>query len=184
MSMASKDLIVCHVCGFKNAADAARCVSCGAKLEAVSGDYSVEEEAARKNQQSGFAVKWLAVSCVIYFVFQSIALGILPAVLPSYDPFQAIWGILISSLTWFLGGIVAGYVSPGRTFLEPAVAAVIALIPTVAYLMWRTPGEPGDGFEPSIMAYTVGGLIGVMVSLFGAFIGEKLQSVTRGHARA
>ncbi len=181
--MASKDQIVCHVCGFRNASDAARGVSCGAKLEAVSGDYSLEEEAARNHQQSGFAVKWLAVSCVIYFVFQSIALGLLPEVLPSYDPFQAIWGILISSFTWFLGGIVAGFVSPGRTFLEPAVAAVIALIPTVAYLMWRTPGEPGDGFEPSMMAYAVGGLIGVMVSLFGAFIGEKLQSLTRGHAR-
>ncbi|MDQ3030979.1 MAG: zinc finger Ran-binding domain-containing protein [Myxococcota bacterium] len=179
--MAVKDPIVCHVCGFKNGADAARCVSCGAKLEAVAADYSVEEEAARKNQQAGFEVKWVVAAFAIYFVFQAIALAVLPAIVPAYDPFQNVWGILISSLTWFIGGIVAGLVSPGRTFLEPAVAAVIAVIPTIAYLMWRTPGEPGDGFDPSIMAYTVGGLIGVMVSLFGAFIGEKIQGATRGH---
>lgn len=179
--MASKDPIVCHVCGFKNAPDATRCVSCGAKLESVSVDYSAEEEAARKNQQTGFEIKWVVAAFGVYFVFQAIALAVLPAIIPAYDPFQNVWGILISSLTWFIGGIVVGFVSPGRTFLEPAVAAVIAVIPTIGYLMWRTPGEPGDGFDPSLMAYTVGGLIGVMVSLFGAFLGEKVQGATRGH---
>ena len=92
---------------------------------------------------------------VIYFVFQAIALAVLPAIIPAYDPFQNVWGILISSMTWFVGGIVVGFVSPGRTFLEPALAAVIASFPTIGYLMWRTPGSPGDGFDPSIMAYTV-----------------------------
>ncbi|AKF10729.1 hypothetical protein [Sandaracinus amylolyticus] len=179
--MASKDPIVCHVCGFKNAFDATRCVSCGAKLEAVSADYSTEEEAARRNQQTGFELKWVAIAFVIYFVFQAIALAVLPAVIPAYDPFQNVWGILISSLTWFIGGIVVGYVSPGRTFLEPALAAVIATIPTIGYLMWRTPGEPGGGLDPTIMAYVVGGFIGVMLSLFGAFLGEKVQGATRGH---
>lgn len=181
--MASKDPIVCHVCGFKNAPDAARCVSCGAKLEAVSIDYSAEEEAARRNQQTGFEIKWVVAAFAIYFVFQAIALAALPAIIPAYDPFQNVWGILISSLTWFIGGIVVGFVSPGRTFIEPAIAAVIAAIPTISYLMWRTPGSPGDGFDPSLMAYTVGGLIGVMVSLFGGFVGEKIQSATRGHKK-
>lgn len=46
----------------------------------------------------------------------------------------------------------------------------------IAYLMWITP----DGFEPSILAYIVGGLIGAMLSLFGAFIGEKVQMGARG----
>jgi hypothetical protein len=179
--MASKDQIVCHVCGFKNQAEAAKCQSCGARLEGVSADYSSEEEAARQNQQSGFEIKWVVFACFVYFVFQAIALALLPAVIPSYDPFQSVWGIMISSITWFLGGIVVGLVSPGRTFLEPAVAAVIAVMPTIAYLMWRTPGDPGQGLDPSLLAYTVGGLMGVMISLFGAFLGEKIQGATRGH---
>ena len=179
--MASKDALVCHVCGFKNQLDAVRCVSCGAKLDAESVDYGAEEEADRKDQQTGFEIKWIGITFGVYFVFQAIALALLPAVIPSYDPFQNIWGILISSITWFLGGIVAGYLSPGRTFVEPAVAAIIAAVPTVAYLMWRTPGSPGDGFDPSMLAYTVGGIMGVMISLFGAFLGERLQGATRGH---
>ncbi len=181
--MAAKE-IVCHVCGFKNAPEAARCTSCGAKLEALSVDYSAEEEAARRHQQQGFEVKWVLVAMVVYFAFQGLALALLPAVLPTYDPFQGFWGIAISIVTWFVGGIAVGAISPGKTFVEPAVAAVIAVIPTVAYLMWRTPGDPGDGFEPSMMAYVVGGLIGAMISLFGAFVGEKIQGSTRGHAKA
>ena len=177
--MASNDALVCHVCGFKNQAEAARCVSCGAKLEADNIEYSPEEEAARKDQQTGFEVKWVAFAFAVYFVFQAVALAALPAILPSYDPFQNVWGIMISSITWFLGGIAAGYLSPGRTFIEPAVAAILAVFPTIAYLMWRTPGEPGDGFDPSMLAYTVGGIMGVMLSLFGAFIGERLQGASR-----
>lgn len=182
--MASKDPIVCHVCGFKNQPEAQRCQSCGARVEGVSVDYSPEEEAYRRNQQTGFEAKWVALAFCVYFLFQAIALAALPAVIPSYDPFQNVWGIMISSVTWFLGGIVVGFVSPGRTFLEPAVAATIAVVPTIAYLMWRTPGEPGDGFDPSLLAYTVGGIMGVMISLFGAFLGEKIQGATRGHAKA
>ena len=97
--MASKDPIVCHVCGFKNQPEASRCVSCGARLEALSQDYSAEEEAARANQQSGFEIKWVVVAVVVYFGFQAIALGALPAVIPAYDPFQGFWGIMISVLT-------------------------------------------------------------------------------------
>jgi uncharacterized membrane protein YgdD (TMEM256/DUF423 family) len=179
--MASKDAIACHVCGFNNAADAARCVSCGAKLDALSSEHSAEEAHARRNQQSGFELKWVLGAFVVYFVFQALALAVLPALIPSYDPFQNVWGILIASIMWFVGGIVVGFVSPGRTFLEPAVAAVIATIPTVAYLMWRTPGEPGVGLDPPMTSYTAGALIGVMLALFGAFAGEKLQGATRGH---
>lgn len=182
--MAAKDPIVCHVCGFKNQPEAQRCVSCGARLEGVSVDYSAEEEAARRNQQTGFEIKWVVAAFVIYFLFQAFALGLLPAVISAYDPFQNIWGIMISSITWFVGGIVVGFVSPGRTFLEPAVAAVLAVVPTIAYLMWRTPGEPGDGFDPSLLAYVVGALMGVMISLFGAFLGERVQGMTRGHKGA
>lgn len=181
--MASKDPIVCHVCGFKNQSDASRCVSCGARLEGVNVDYSAEEEAERRNQQHGFEVKWVIASFAIYFVCQAIALAVLPRVIPAYDP-QGFAGLVISIVVWFFGGIIVGVVSPGRTFLEPAVGAFVAVVPTIAYLMWVTPGEPGEGFEPSMLAYIITGLLGTMISLFGAFIGEKVQGLTRGHRKA
>jgi hypothetical protein len=190
--MAAKDQIVCHVCGFKNAPEAARCVSCGAKLEAVQADYNDEELAARRNQQEGFSAKWVAVAFLIYTLLQAVVLVALPAVISSYDP-QGFWGLVISVVVWFVGGIAVGFISPGKTFLEPAVGALVAAIPTIAYLMWITPAAPhaitpgrdlGPGFDPGILAYVVGGLLGVMISLFGGFLGEKIQSATRGHAKA
>lgn len=177
--MAAKEPIVCHVCGFKNEPDTQRCVSCGARLEAVQADYSAEEVAARANQQDGFSPLWVVVAFVVYLVLQGIILGALPMVIPNYDP-QGFPGLVISVVVWFFGGIAVGFLSPGKTFLEPAVGAALAAFPTIFYLKWSTP----DGFEPSLVAYVVGGMMGVMISLFGAFLGEQLQRATRGHKKA
>lgn len=176
--MAQKDPIVCHVCGFKNEPLTERCVSCGARLEAVQVEYTAEEEAARANQQEGFSILWVVVAFFVYLTLQGIVLGLLPLAISSYDP-QGFWGLVISIGVWFVGGIAVGFLSPGKTFLEPAVGALIAAIPTIVYLMWSTP----DGFEPSFIAYVVGGAMGIMISLFGAFLGEQAQRATRGHKK-
>jgi hypothetical protein len=164
------DEIVCHVCGAKNKPETLRCLSCGAKLESVAVDYTAEEEAARQNQQTGFNPIWIAVSFAIYLVLQGIFLVGLDLALASYDP-QGYIGLVISIPIWFVGGIIVGRLSPGRTFLEPMVGAILACIPTVAYVMYITP----EGFMPSILELIVLGAMGVMLSLFGAFLGEKLQ---------
>ena len=164
------------MCGHKNAATVQRCVACGAKLEALGGvEYTEEEERQRKHQQEGFEWKWAILSVVVYLILQAGILGVLPIVLPFYDP-QGLAGLMISVGVWFLGGIVVGALSPGKTFLEPAVGALIAVVPTIGFLMVITP----EGFDPSLIAYIVGGLLGVMISLFGAFIGEKVQMLVRG----
>lgn len=173
--MASQE-IVCPMCGHKNAAAAKRCVACGAKLEALGNvEYTEEEEQARKHQQEGFEWKWAILSLIVYLVLQAIILGVLPRILSFYDP-QGLAGLMISVVVWFAGGIVVGAISPGKTFLEPAVGALMAVVPTVGFLMLITP----EGFDPSLIAYIVGGLLGVMISLFGAFIGEKVQMMVRG----
>ena len=69
-----------------------------------------------------------------------------------------------------------GFISPGKTFLEPAVGAALACVPTITYLRAITP----EGFEASMLAYVVAGVLGIMVSLFGAFIGERIQMNTHG----
>ena len=178
-TMAAKE-IVCAMCGFKNAANLARCVSCGAKLEAHSAvDYTEEEAAARRHQQETFEWKWALMAFGIYLVLQVLVIGLLPLVISSYDP-QGLAGLGISVAVWFIGGTVVGFVSPGKTFIEPAVGALIAVVPTVGYLMFITP----EGFEPTFLAYLIGGLIGAMISLFGAFLGEKLQLTVRGPRKA
>lgn len=177
--MGAANEIICPVCGSKNAPNAARCVSCGARLEALGGgDYTDEELAARKHQQEGFEWKWAVLAVIVYMFLQGIILGVLPRVISAFDP-QGINGLFISVAVWFVGGILVGVISPGKTFLEPAVGALIAVVPTIAYLMWITP----EGFEPSFLAYIVLGLLGAMISLLGAFIGEKIQMTMRGAPR-
>lgn len=181
----SNDQVICHVCGFKNAPTAERCVSCGAKLEELSGEYSAEEEARRRNQQEGFAIKWAVLSFVVYLTLQAVVLVALPLAIEMYDP-QGFSGLMVSVGVWFCGGILVGFVSPGKTFLEPAIGALLAVVPTVWWLASTTPSGPehlGGGFSLTMSAYVIGGLLGGMISLFGAFLGEKLQETTRGHVR-
>ena len=164
--------IICPMCGFKNQANAARCVSCGAKLDvlAMTPDYSDEELAARAHQQDTFEWKWVGISVGVYLALQFVVLVVGPMAISTFDP-QGMPGIFLSAGIWFLGGIVMGVISPGKTFMEPAVGALIACPFTIGYLMYVTP----EGFNPSLIAYIIGGLLGVMISLFGAFFGEFLQ---------
>lgn len=167
------DEIMCPVCGAKNPASAARCNSCGARIEALTADLTEEEERARASQQDTFEWKWVFISLFIYLVLQGLVLAALPLVISAYDP-QGLPGLLISAALWFVGGIVVGFVSPGKTFVEPAVGALFAVVPTVAYLY-----SIADVRQLSMPAYLVGGLLGVMITMLGAFIGEKLQGGSR-----
>ncbi len=171
--------IVCPVCGFKNPSTAERCASCGARVEALgNADLTEEEEYARRHQQDTFEWKWAFIAFAVYLSLQAVFLVGLYLVIPTYDP-QGLPGLMISAAVWFFGGIIVGFISPGKTFIEPAVGALLAVVPTVGWLMYIE-----DVAQLSLLAYIIGGLLGVMVTLFGAFIGEKLQMVTRGHAKA
>jgi DNA-directed RNA polymerase subunit RPC12/RpoP len=169
--------ITCPMCGFKNRSDAARCRSCGAKVEALVALYTEEEVQKKRYQQEAFEWKWAGAAFGIYLALQTVVLLILPLMISAYDP-QGIGGVVVSLAVWFLGGIGVGWVSPHKTFVEPAAGALLAVMPTIGFLALRTP----PGFQPTLLAYIVGGMLGVMIALFGAFVGEKIQMVTRGHA--
>jgi len=165
------------MCGFENQGGATRCVSCGAKIEAFgAGEYTEEEVLARRFEQEDFEWKWAGIACGVYVGFQAVILVLMPLIISSFDP-QGLAGLGISVLIWFFGGMVMGFISPGKTFLEPAVGAAIAVVPTITYQRAITP----EGFEPSMLAYIVAGILGIMISLFGAFIGERIQMASAGN---
>lgn len=175
MPAAATEAIFCTVCGSSNKEDAERCASCGARLERLSlSEMSPEEKAAARYQQQTFSWKWVAVSLAIYLVLQGVLIGLLPMVIPNYDP-QGIAGMAITWGTWFLGGLTVGLVSPGKTFFEPVVAAVIAAFPTVAVLM-----KLSDVDQITMLSGVFGGMIGVMITLMGAFLGELVQMRREG----
>lgn len=164
---------MCPMCGAKNPANAKRCESCGARLEALGDALSEEEHSSRRYQQDGFSWLWAGVAFFTYFISQAIVLVLLRMMLggAGYDP-QGGAGIMLAAIVFFVGGIVIGVISPGKTFIEPAVAAALVSLPTIGWLM-----HIQDVHTLSTAAYFIGGAMGVMTSLMGAFLGERVQMV-------
>ena len=168
--MASSDVIVCSICGAQNEGNQVRCTSCGAKLESLENRALTPEEAhARRHQQEGFHWKWVLVAVSIYLVMQAVALILLPMVIDAYEP-EGLSALLISAAIWFVGGAIVGFISPGRTFLEPTVGALLAVVPTLLWIDYISIVD-----KLSLMAMVVGGMLGVMITLMGGFLGEKMQ---------
>ena len=57
----------------------------------------------------------------------------LPMVVSALD-FEGSAGMVVAIPVWFVGGMLLGMISPGKTFIEPVVAAFLVAIPTVFYL--------------------------------------------------
>jgi len=71
---------------------------------------------------------------------------------------------------WFLGGMLIGLVSPGRTFIEPMVAVFLVALPT-AFLLY---GGQTVKTMPAFM-YALMSFLGVVFTLIGSYIGERIQ---------
>jgi DNA-directed RNA polymerase subunit RPC12/RpoP len=169
--MAEAAEITCPMCGFKNPADRERCQSCGARVEALSSSQSDDETYARRYQQEDFEWKWALIATALFSALQGLILGVIPLAVSAFDP-QGLPGLMLSVPVAFVGGIVMGAISPGKTFVEPAVGAMLASVPTIAIISAIT---PSGAFEPTLLAYVICATMGIMMALFGAFLGEKIQ---------
>lgn len=129
---------------------------------------AMEEEEQRSTFQEGFSWKWVWVALGINVVIEIVILAVLPKVIATYDP-QGIAGLVIAAMTWGLVAWIVAMISPGKTAIEPSVAAIIIVGPTVAYLNLITP----EGLNASTMSYVVTGLLGIMAALIGGLLGER-----------
>jgi len=112
--------------------------------------------------------KWVLVSLVVLLAAQ-IALSIVFGIL----------GILTLGIGWvlflflkpavyFLGGMLTGYISPGITIREPAIAAVVI---AVVGAIFDGRGSGGG----TLIATIVAAVIAFFCALAGAQIGERIQ---------
>src|SRR5262245_11452691 len=122
----------CPSCGVVNTPVAAngRCASCGASMELLKPTRSSEVDRSRRYQQEGFSVLWCIISIVVQSVLTAALVIGLPMVVTQLD-FEGSHGMVVSIPVWFLGGMLLGMISPGKTFAEPAVASFLVAIPTV-----------------------------------------------------
>ncbi len=170
--MAASKTITCPSCGFKNAAPVVnnRCVSCGASIEEVGRrSLSPKEAIERRYQQEGFSPLWFVVSVGIMSVLTAAIVVGLPMVLPLVD-FEGSAGMMAVIPVWCAGGLLVGLVSPGRTFVEPVVAAFLVAIPTAILLHSSQTVKVMPGFMYALLS-----AVGVLFTLVGSYLGERIQ---------
>lgn len=166
--MAADKPIVCPQCSYKNAATARRCSSCGASFD--QGPRSKAGAGSRAPmQQAGFSLFWCAASVLVLAVLTAALVIGLPMVVNVLD-FEGSAGMLVSIPVWFVGGLLIGMISPGRTFAEPVIAALLVAVPTVGYLFSTQTVK-----ALPLFMYIIMGCIGVLFTLIGAYLGERIQ---------
>lgn len=161
----------CPSCGAKNSPVPAngRCVSCGVSMEALKPVRNAEAERQRRYQQEGFSVLWMLIAIVVQSVLTAALVVGLPMVVSALD-FEGSAGMFVAIPVWFVGGLLLGMISPGKTFIEPVVAAFLVAIPTVVYLAKSQTVRTMPLFMYIIMA-----AIGVLFTLIGSYLGERIQ---------
>jgi ribosomal protein L40E len=170
-------VINCPSCGAKNPGAANRCGSCGATMEELKPIHDERRERERRYQQEGFSVMWAAVALGVQAVLTAAIIIALPQAVDALD-FEGYYGMTLSIPVWFVGGMLVGLISPGKTFVEPVVAALIVALPTVFYLYNGLFGVLGPGQTVRTMPifmYVIMALIGVMFALVGSYVGERIQ---------
>jgi hypothetical protein len=169
--MAAPSKIICPSCGFSNTPPVPnnRCVSCGAKMEDLKRSLTRQEELERRYQQEGFSPLWFGVSIAIMAVMTAALVMGLPMVVPAFD-FEGSAGMRIAIPVWFLGGMLIGLISPGKTFIEPMVAVFLVAIPTAFLLYVNQTVKTMPAFMYVLYAF-----LGVLFTLIGAYIGERIQ---------
>ena len=167
----SPNSVNCPSCGAKNSPVPAngRCISCGATMEALKPIRSADAERQRRYQQEGFSVLWMLIAILVQSVLTAALVVGLPMVVNALD-FEGSAGMVVAIPVWFVGGMLLGMISPGKTFIEPVVAAFLVAIPTVFYLARSQTVRTMPLFMYIIMA-----AIGVLFTLIGSYIGERIQ---------
>ncbi len=162
---------LCQSCGFqKNPPGSTRCASCGAKLEGLGKVARTrEEELERRYQQEGVSVQWMFIALAVQGVLTAALVFGLPMVITAID-FEGGNGMTVCIPVWFVGGLLVGMISPGRTFIEPMVASFIVAIPSTFLLVQSQTVRTMPTFLYVIMA-----AIGILFTLIGAYIGERIQ---------
>jgi cation transport ATPase len=169
--MTQAEKIICSSCGFANNPPVAngRCASCGAKIEDLRHKASQREEIERRFRQEGFSPLWFGIAFAVMAIMTSALVMGLPIVIPPLD-FEGSAGMLVSIPVWFLGGLLIGLISPGRTYIEPMAAVFLVAVPTAFILHFNQTVKTMPAFMYVLMS-----AVGMLFTLIGSYLGERIQ---------
>lgn len=155
----------CPKCGRTAPEPEPFCSGCGATMTG----FPVLREPANVAQPREFQWKWalltipiVVVVTVVCMMGTVIAFMVVGQPLENDSPKQAVVGTVVLLISMLLGGMAAGWLSPGRTIVEPGVGIAAALIGVNVLI-----GETGNILLGWILPFGIGA--------GGAQIGEWLQ---------
>jgi hypothetical protein len=119
-----------------------------------------------------FSPTWTFVSVVLFLAVELfIGTWLGPLVLGKYvSPMFHIQVQMLMHLgSLYLGGLIVGVISPGRRLMEPAIGAFLSVLLVFSMSLFM----PGWFLMFSWLKVLVGGGIGFLLALAGAWTGEK-----------
>ena len=121
--------------------------------------------------------KWTIIgAAVIVALNQVLSLALASSLLPSLIEGMGemgglvVFAILVALGSFFVGGLLVGWLSPGETLAEPAVACVVAVV--VNGLLAGLSGAQ------NLVGLVLAAAIGFGLGLLGAKVGERIQGDT------
>lgn len=137
-------------------------------MDAHRSSRSESDEYGRRGKD-GFSILWFVVALVVQVVLTAAIVVGLPMVVSKFD-FEGRYGMMIAMPVWFVGGVLLGMISPGKRVIEPLLSTAIVAGPTV----WHLVRTQTVRTMPLFM-YVILALLGVMFTLLGAHLGERIQ---------
>lgn len=115
---------------------------------------------------------WVVVSVVVGLALSTFSVLVGAARL-GMEPTQTIW---LFAFSFLVTGVMVGFFSPGRTAVEPAIAAGLMTVVNAGFVvMWF-------GDLPMGKILLVGFVGGVILAMIGGWVGESLQDVVAARA--
>jgi len=142
---------------------------------------------AQMSKPKELSYKWVVIGggiiITLHFVMNLLLAGdVKRSILASYGPTTGgfIVAGVVAFVAYFIGGLIIGLRSPGETVKEPALATFMAILPNVLHnFMWyfelNSPAYPLSGWAVGSVIVIV---VGILMALAGALLGEKIQGRT------
>ncbi|HVK71028.1 MAG TPA: hypothetical protein VM694_41515 [Polyangium sp.] len=136
------------------------------------------------SKRKELSYKWVIIGggviISLYFVMRLLLLGgVETSIVASFGPEKGglVLAGIVAFVSYFVGGILIGIFSPGETVKEPALATFMAILPNAMHtILWHLQYSYPLGGALVGLATTF--VIGILMAVAGAWIGEKVQGRT------
>ena len=121
-----------------------------------------------------FSMKWMLISMVIFIGTELVLGGLVGEyLLGRYMSISLKFTLqgLLNLVSYFIGGLVVGFISPGLRISEPAVGAFLS----VGIMLTLTQLTPYRFMDFSLTKLIIGGFIACFLAFVGAELGERLS---------